>query len=97
MSLRGPRQIGDLLQSGDISRLGAEAKSRRELAARVREALPPDEALHVVSAHMDADGRLVVGMDSAAWAARLRYSMAELLGHALRVRVTVPGATPRET
>lgn len=91
MSQHGPRRIGDLLQGGDISRLRAEAQSRRELAARVRQALPEDEALHVVSAHLDDGGQLVVGMDSAAWAARLRYSTAELLGYPLRVRVTAPG------
>lgn len=94
MSVRGPRQLSDLLQSGDIGRLGAEASERRVLAARVREALPAAEAGHVVSAHIDEAGRLVVGMDSAAWAAKLRYSEDSLLGMTLKVRVSVPGQTP---
>jgi hypothetical protein len=93
MSAGGPRRLGDLLQFGDIGRLKTEAAGRRELAAQVRVELPPDDAAHVVSAHLDAEGRLVVGMDSAAWAARLRYSTTELLGKTVRVRVAVPGET----
>lgn len=87
-----PRSMADLLQSDNINRLRTEAARRRDLAARVRSALPPAEAEHVVSAHVDEADRLVVGMDSAAWAARLRYSVPELLGKALRVRVTAPGS-----
>jgi hypothetical protein len=93
MSAGGPRRLGDLLQFGDIGRLKTEAAGRRELAGRVRAELSPDDAEHVVSAHLDAEGRLVVGMDSAAWAARLRYSTTELLGKTVRVRVAVPGET----
>jgi hypothetical protein len=92
MSAGGPRRISDLLQFGDIGRLKAEAAARRELAGRVRALLPPQEAEHVVSAHLDAEGRLVVGMDSAAWAARLRYSTRELLGKPVMVQVTAPSA-----
>lgn len=66
---------------------------RRELAEDVRARLAGDEAAHVVTAHIDDDGTLVVGMDSAAWAARLRYEIPELLGRPLRVRVAVPGET----
>ena len=90
MSAGGPRRIGDLLQIGDIARLRAEAAGRRDLAERVRAALPPHEAAHVVSARCDDEGRLCVGMDSAAWAARLRYSTTELLGKAIRVHVAMP-------
>jgi predicted nucleic acid-binding Zn ribbon protein len=90
MSVDRPRSLGELLQSGDISRLKAEAAKRRELAARVRAELPEAEAEHVVSAHFDDQGLLVIGMDSPAWAARLRYSTAELLGKPLKVRTAVP-------
>jgi hypothetical protein len=93
MSPSGPRKLGDLLLSGDSSGLATEAAERRELAARVRAGLAADEAAHVVSARIDEAGRLVVGMDSAAWAARLRYSRSELLGRPLRVRVGIPGET----
>jgi hypothetical protein len=88
---RGPRPIGELLRTGNISNIKAEAKARRELAARVRSELPAAEAAHVVGAHVDDAGCLVVGMDSAAWAARLRYSATVLLGKPLRVKVTAPG------
>jgi hypothetical protein len=91
MSAGGPRRVGDLLQIGDIGRLGAEAAARRDLAERVRASLPPQEAAHVVSARLDDDGRLTVGMDSAAWAARLRYSTSELLGRQIRVHVAPGG------
>jgi hypothetical protein len=90
MSRSGPRQLADLLQSGDISRLKSESRQRHELTEEVRSSLPPAEAGHVVSAHFDDRGRLVVGMDSAAWAARLRYATSELLGRELKVRVTQP-------
>jgi hypothetical protein len=82
--------MADLLQTGDIARLKSEAATRRELASRVRSELPEDESEHVVSAHIDAAGDLVVGMDSPAWAARLRYSKPELLGKTLKVRTAVP-------
>ena len=90
MSAGGPRRLGDLLQIGDIARLRAEAAGRRDLKGRVRAALPPHEAAHVVSARLDHDGLLTVGMDSAAWAARLRYSTTELLGKRIRVHVAAP-------
>jgi hypothetical protein len=80
-----------LLQIGDIGRLKAEAAGRRDLAGQVRAALPAHEAGHVVSARLDDRGLLVIGMDSAAWAARLRYSTRELLGKEIRVRVAAPG------
>jgi Dna[CI] antecedent, DciA len=92
MSAGGPRRIGDLLQFGDIGRLRTEAAARRELAAQVRAVLPAPEAAHVVSARLDDQGGLVVGMDSAAWAARVRYGTSELLGRpVIRVHVTAPG------
>lgn len=90
MSGGNPRSISDLLQSGDISRLATEAVARRELAVRVRSELPEDESEHVVSAHIDDSGDLVIGMDSPAWAARLRYSRQTLLGRIVKVRTAVP-------
>ena len=90
MTGRDPRSISDLLQSGDISRLTTEAAARRKLAAEVRLTLPEAESAHVVRAHIDENGDLVVGMDSPAWAARLRYSTQELLGRSLKVRTSVP-------
>jgi hypothetical protein len=91
MSKDRPRRLSELLQSGDIARLGAEAAARRALAAEVRAALPPAEAEHVVAAHVDDQGRLIIGMDTAAWAARLRYSTATLIGRSVKVKVVASG------
>ncbi|MGD8340029.1 MAG: DciA family protein [Gammaproteobacteria bacterium] len=77
-------------------RLRAEAAERRELADRVRAALSEQEAEHVVGAHIDDSGTLVLGMDSAAWAARVRYSTQALLGRKIKVRVAVPGGTGKD-
>ena len=91
MSSRGPRAIADVLQSGDISALKATVEERRSLLARVKAELDPAESGHVVSAHIDASGGIVVSMESAAWAARLRYQRTEVLGRSLKVRVGVRG------
>jgi hypothetical protein len=91
MTASGPRSLNELLQSGGISRIRTEADARRALIARVRAELPETDSAHVVSARLDSDGCLVVGMDSAAWAARLRYERDTLLGLELRVRVVTPG------
>ena len=87
---KGPRSIGELLKSGDIARLQAEAAERRSCAQRVRALLPEAEAGHVVNAHIDEEGQLVVAMDSGAWASRVRYLASELGGRPLRVRVAPP-------
>ena len=92
MTANRPRSIGQMLQSGEVSAILAEVEERRGLRARVRAELPPAEAEHVVSAHIDDAGRLVIGVDSAAWAARLRYTVSSLLGREARVRVARPGA-----
>jgi len=91
MNRDGPRKVGDFLGSGELARIAGEAKNRRELVALVRAELPPAEADHVVSAYVNDADQLVIGVDSSAWAARLRYSRDELLGRQLKVRVTAPG------
>ena len=88
----GPRSLADLLQSGDIAKLLAQAGERRRLVAEVRASLPAEEAEHVVSASTDASGRLVVGVDSAAWAARVRFRVRELGRDDVQVRVVPKGA-----
>jgi hypothetical protein len=87
MQAKGPRSIAELLHSGDIAGLQREAATRREFVEELRLLLPADEAGHLVAASTDAAGRLVLSMDSAAWAARVRFRATEL-GHAnIRVRV----------
>ena len=87
MPTKGPRSLGELLQSGDIGRLRGEAAARREFLAEIKALLPPDEADHVVTAGTDRRGRLVLGVDSAVWAARVRYRTRELGSDDVRVRV----------
>ena len=89
---RGPRSLADLLQTGDIAKLLSQAAQRRRLVAEVKASLPADEAEHVVSASTDAAGRLIVGVDSAAWAARVHYRVRELGRDDVLVRV-VPGGS----
>ncbi|WP_428100938.1 DciA family protein [Candidatus Rariloculus sp.] len=82
-----PRSLAELLNSGGIERLAREARRRRALAAEIRALLPAEEALHLVSADVDDTGCLILGMDSAAWAARVRYGKLELAGRRLKVKV----------
>ena len=83
----GPRALSDVLRSGDLAKLEREAAARRTFLAEIRELLPPDEAQHLVAASTDAKGRLVLSLDSAAWAARVRYRARELGRGDIRVRV----------
>jgi hypothetical protein len=87
----GPRPLADLLQSGDIARVLAQAAARRKLVADIKAELPPEEAEHLVTASTDADGRLVLGVDSAVWAARLRYRVSGLGRGDVLVRVVPRG------
>lgn len=87
MRTNRPRSMAELLSSGGIERLAREANRRRTLAAEIRGLLPGDEAAHLVSADVDDAGHLVLGMDSGAWAARVRCAYPELAGHRLKVRV----------
>lgn len=86
-----PRSVAEVLNSGAIERLARDAGRRRTLTSDVRALLPDDEAAHLVSADFDDAGYLILGMDSAAWAARVRCANPELAGHRLKVRVV-----PRE-
>ena len=83
--------MADLLHSGDIAKLLSQAAARRRLVAEVRASLPADLAEHVVSASTDAGGKLVVGVDSAAWAARVRYRVRELGRDDVQIRVVPRG------
>ena len=93
MRPEGPRSLGDLLLAGDLGRLRAEAERRRTLTREIRNLLPRTVARHVVGAHRDAQGRLVIAADSAAWAARLRFVADDAgLGQVI-VRVAPRGET----
>jgi hypothetical protein len=79
------------LRSGDIAKLLSQAAERRRLVSEVKATLPADEALHVVSASTNAVGRLTIGVDSAVWAARIRYRVRELGRGEVEVRVVPKG------
>ena len=87
MSSKKPQPLADLLQSGNLGKLVAEAQRRQNLTERIRDLLPADEAAHLVSASTDSGGVLVLVMDASVWAARVRYR-AENLGHD-RIKVKV--------
>jgi hypothetical protein len=90
MSPKGLKSLAELLRSGDIARLQREAAARRDFTEELKLLLPADEGSHLVAASTDAAGRLVLSMDSAAWAARVRYRARELGRENIRVRVAPP-------
>jgi hypothetical protein len=73
-----PFQIGNLLDRSDASRLLSRARALGELDALVHELVPSPLNGHcrVMSVRDDI---LIVAVDSAAWAARLRYQSSELV------------------
>ncbi|MGD9387804.1 MAG: DciA family protein [Gammaproteobacteria bacterium] len=87
-----------MLSGGDLSRLVDRAREAGELDARVRALLPEGLGSHVTGAAFhEADGEVVVLVDSSAWASRIRFHAPELVarlaprydGAVTRVRVKV--------
>ena len=87
MTPKDPQSLAELLQSGRLGRLAAEARRRRSLTERVRALLPADEAAHLVSASTGAQGELVLVMDASVWAARVRYRAGRLGRDRIKVKV----------
>jgi hypothetical protein len=94
------RKISELLKDGGhLVRLNARSKHRSRVLEEVRAALPSKLAQAVVSAGVE-QGRLTIGVASAAWASRIRYlceptraKVGEVLGmdlRTVRVRVVPP-------
>jgi hypothetical protein len=79
-----------------LSRLVSRAQQAGELDARVRSLLPEDLGTHVTGAVLH-DDTVVILVDSAAWASRIRFHAPELVqslaprydGVVARVRVKV--------
>jgi hypothetical protein len=73
-----PIQIGNLLDRSEASRLLSRARALGELDALVHELIPSPLNAHcrVMSVR---DGILTMAVDSAAWAARLRYQSSDLV------------------
>ena len=98
ISQREPRQLKDLLKGSDLSRLVERAREAGELDARVRALLPEGLGAHVTGAAFhEPEGEVVVLVDSAAWASRIRFHAPGLVaqlaprydGAVTRVRVKV--------
>ena len=96
ISRHEPKLLKDLLAGNDLSQLVTRAREAGELDARVRALLPEALAAHVTGAVLHVD-TVVVLVDSAAWASRLRFHAPELVarlaprydGAVTRVRVKV--------
>lgn len=73
-----PELLKDLLTGrGGLSGLVERAAATDQLARCVQSALPREVAPHVVGANLRAD-RVVVIVDGAAWAARVRFESAAI-------------------
>ena len=86
--------LAELLNTGNLGRLAAEARRLQDLADSVRQRLPAKEAEHLVAANTDEEGRLVLIMDAPVWAARVRYMARELGEDRIKVRTRPRGETP---
>ena len=87
MTSKRPRTLAELLETGNLADLAAEARRREGLTERIRALLPSDEGVHLVAANATDTGELVLMMDSSVWAARVRYRAEDLGAERLRVRV----------
>jgi hypothetical protein len=78
-------RLEKLLQAPGGSPLGKvirRASEMDDLAARLRAALDPETAPHLIAANLREDGELAVVCSSAAWAARLRFESDALVAAA---------------
>jgi hypothetical protein len=91
MSNHEPRRLAEHLANGPLGALAREADRRRLATEEIRKLLPADEAAHLVSAASNADGEIVVVMDSPSWAARVRYSIERLPSARVRIKVVPRG------
>ena len=92
------KRLDSLLNPNEDGGLGAiirRARGMEELVAKLRAALPADEASSIVAANLRDDGTLVVLVSSPAWASRLRFEgdklmrAAEPSGSVVRCQVRV--------
>jgi hypothetical protein len=91
MSHNRPKSLSELvLRPGSPAQVLAErAAEAQDLAATLRQVLPPELAAVLRSASLAGDGTLVVTATSPAWASRLRFESDKLLaaGRALHPAV----------
>jgi len=77
--MRKARSVSELLAEGKaaLERLKSGAAAAGEALAALQRTLPADLAAHVFSAVLDSEGQLTVIADSAAFATRIRFELAE--------------------
>jgi hypothetical protein len=95
--------LKDILAGRRLEELVDRARAAEALDAQVRALLPPELAAHVTGASLREDA-VVVLVDSAAWASRLRFYAPELAARLaprtdgqvdrVRVRVAPPPGGP---
>jgi hypothetical protein len=94
-----PKSLSELLIKGGkrLSVLKVQATERSAILEQVRATLPANLAQRVMTAGL-ADGELSLGVSTAAWATRIRYSADKILGEigkhspVTRIRVRVQPA-----
>ena len=77
--MQKPKPLSELLKipSPLLTDLSARLAARSRVLEEVRAALPAKLASQIVSAGID-QGRLSIGVTSAAWASRLRYATGDV-------------------
>jgi len=100
--MQNTKRVSELLTGAGkrLATLKQRSADRSSILVQVRAVLAPKLAEHVATAGLDG-GRLTIGVVSAAWASRLRYSaemvrarVSESSGSAVqrvRIRVIPPG------
>ena len=94
----------DLLSSSEsaFGRLAREARARAELSDYIRTHLPPDLSIQMTGCNLDANGILIVRVNSPEWAARFRFESTKILRlcrhhhpetQSVKVRVTHPAGS----
>jgi hypothetical protein len=86
-----PRHLSELLGQGSLARIRREADRRRMETVRVRDLLPAEEGIHLISASTNEAGELVLVMDTPSWAARVRYCVSALPSSNVKIKVLPRG------
>ena len=73
MTLKRLEELLGRADSGPLKKVISRARAMDDLAARLRAALDPEAAPHLVAANLRDGGELAIVCSSPAWAARLRF------------------------
>ena len=73
MTLKRLEELLGGADSGPLGRMIGRARAMDDLASRLRAALDPEAAPHLVAANLRDGGEIAIVCSSPAWAARLRF------------------------